>query len=200
MGVRAGRDVARPAASVLGLAVLVGVAWWWLAPTGPVVLAQGYLVPTGDGSGGPPSDVLGATQDAVFTVLAAGGGAVSGLGVAAWRGSPDRAFARWAAVLSTGMLAPVVAWGVAALLGPASIAAQQAAGADPLVSPLRLSSPAPLLVWTAATCAVAFVTTLVSALRHPAIPPARPLPPTPTPPPLPTTPPPTPPPAGMRAD
>jgi hypothetical protein len=164
--VRTRRDVVLPIGAVLALAVVVGVAWWWLAPTGPVQLAQGYLVPTGAGRAGPPSDVFAATQDAVFTVLTAVAGAVSGLGVGVWPASPQRTLVRWAAVVSTGLVAPVVSWGVGALLGPASVAAQQAADVDPLVSPLRLSSPAPLLVWAAATCAVAFATALVSALHR----------------------------------
>lgn len=156
-----------PAAAVLLLGPLVGLAWWLLAPTGAVVVAQGYLVPVGTATTESPSDVFAASQDAVFTALVGGAGALFGLAVGLRPGHGRSGLVRWVTVVVAGLGASVAAWGTGLLLGPASVAAQQAAGAQPLVSPLRLSSPAPLLVWSATTCAVAFAVTLVVMLLEP---------------------------------
>lgn len=161
------RDVLLPAAGVLLLGPLAGLAWWLLAPTGPVVVGPDYLLPVATGSTGPPSDVYPAAHDAAFAAVAIVAGAVCGA-VACVRPPPGRAvLVRWVSVLTAGFVAPVLGWSLGMLLGPASLAAQQATGVEPLVSPLRLSSPAPLLVWPAATCIVAFVVSLVSLLVRP---------------------------------
>ena len=161
------RDAVLPAAGVLALGPVVGLVWWLLAPTGAVVVGPDYVLPVGTGSAGPPGDVFAASQDAVFAAAALVAGAVCGVAAGVHPPPGRAALVRWGSVVLAGLVAPVLAWALGVLLGPESLAAQQAAGADPLVSPLRLSSPAPLLVWSAATCVVTFVVSLASLLVRP---------------------------------
>lgn len=161
------RDALMPVAWVIVLGPVAGVAWWLLAPTGAVAAGPGYVVPIGTPSAGPPSDVFAAAQDATFAVVALVAGAVCGVAACVRAPAGRAALVRWVGVAAGGLVAPVLAWALGMLLGPDSLAAQQAAGADPLVSPLQLSSPGPLLMWSAATCLVAFVVSLVSLLVEP---------------------------------
>jgi len=156
-----------PVVRVIALGPVAGVAWWLFAPSGAVALGPDFVVPIGTSSAGPPSDVFAAGQDAVFAVVALVSGALCGI-AACFRLPAERsALVHCTTVVLSGLVAAVLAWSLGMLLGPDSLAAQEAAGADPLVSPLRLSSPAPLLMWPMATCLVAFVVSLVSLLVDP---------------------------------
>lgn len=126
------------------LGVVVGVVWWLVAPTGPVVLLQGGSVL------GAADPELTASQDGWLVVLGAAAGLVCGV-VAVVR--PGPAPVRRSLLVVAGCLfGAVLAAQVGAWLGPPSVAAQVAAGADPargLVSPLRSHSAGVLLAWPA---------------------------------------------------
>lgn len=138
-----------PALGPVLLGALVGVVWWLVAPTGPVVLLQGGSVL------GAADPGLTASQDGWLVVLGAAAGLVCGL-VAVVR--PGEAPARRSlAVVAGCVFGAVLASAVGAWLGPPSVAAQVAAGTDPargLVSPLRSHSAGVLLVWPAVAALV----------------------------------------------
>ncbi|MGQ7295633.1 hypothetical protein [Quadrisphaera sp. KR29] len=148
---------ARALAPVLGpvlLGAVVGVVWWLVAPTGPVVLLQGGSVL------GAADPELTAAQDGWLVVL----GAVAGLlcGVAAVARPGEAPVRRSLLVVAGCLFGAVLASQVGAWLGPPSVAAQVAAGADPergLVSPLRAHSAGVLLAWPA-------VASLVMTMGH----------------------------------
>lgn len=131
------------------LGLVVGLIWWLLAPTGPVVLLQGGALLS------QTDPEQGATQDGVLVLLGAGAGLVCGVLAAMRPGeSPTR---RSLLVVAGCALGSVLAVGVGALLGPASVASQLAAGATPsqgLVSPLTAHSTGVLLVWPAVAALV----------------------------------------------
>jgi len=131
------------------LGLLVGAAWWLLAPTGPVVLLQGGAVLS------QVDPEQSAAQDGVLVVLGAGAGLLCGLVAAARPGaSPTR---RSLLVVSGCLLGSALAAAVGSLLGPPSVASQLAAGATPaegLVSPLVAHSTGVLLVWPAVSALV----------------------------------------------
>lgn len=156
-----------PAVRVIALGPVAGVVWWLLAPSGAVALGPDFVVPIGTSSAGPPSDVFAAGQDAVFAVVVLVSGALCGIATCIRMPAGRATLVRWVTAVLSGLVAAVLAWSLGMVLGPDSLAAQEAAGADPLVSPLRLSSPAPLLMWPMATCLVAFVVSLVSLLVDP---------------------------------
>lgn len=134
---------------------VAGVVWQLVAPTGRVVVSRGLVVATGDTE-------LAAAQDATFVVVTALVGLLAGACLTA---APGRLpLVRASGVVVGGLLGSVVAWAVGALLGPPSIASQQARGVEPLQSPLDLSSYGALGVWPAVAAAVAFVGLLVTGL------------------------------------
>ncbi len=140
------------------LAIAVGVGWWFWSPRDVVTVVGG--VPEGRGM-----DDVSAVGDAVFAVLAAGAGLVTGLAVAV---RPGRSPVARAAVVAFGGIAAVLsAWRLGVWLGPPPLAEQQAAGLDPLTSPVALSSPAPLLMWPASCTAAIFAGLVVSLLVRP---------------------------------
>ncbi|TNM63277.1 hypothetical protein FHN55_15730 [Streptomyces sp. NP160] len=138
---------ARALVPVLGpvlLGAVVGVVWWLVAPTGPVVLLQGGSVL------GAADPELTASQDGWLVVLGAAAGLVCGVAAAARPG--DAPVRRSLLVVAGCLFGAVVASQVGAWLGPASVADQVAGGADPargLVSPLRAHSAGVLLAWPA---------------------------------------------------
>lgn len=139
-------------APVLGPALLglvVGVVWWLVAPTGPVVLLQGGSVL------GAADPELTASQDGWLVGLGAAAGLLCGVVAAVRPGdAPSR---RSLAVVAGCLFGAVFAAQLGAWLGPPSVAAQLAAGADPargLVSPLRSHSAGVLLVWPAVAALV----------------------------------------------
>ncbi|MBC3763306.1 hypothetical protein ACUN7V_12020 [Quadrisphaera oryzae] len=142
----------RPLVPVVGpvlLGAVVGVVWWLVAPTGPVVLLQGGSVL------GAADPGLTASQDGWLVVLGAAAGLLCGVVAAVRPGdAPSR---RSLAVIAGCLFGAVLASQVGAWLGPPSVAAQVAAGADPargLVSPLRSHSTGVLLVWPAVAALV----------------------------------------------
>lgn len=142
----------RPLVPVVGpvlLGAVVGVVWWLVAPTGPVVLLQGGSVL------GAADPGLTASQDGWLVGLSAVAGLVCGVAAAVRPGdAPSR---RSLAVIAGCLFGAVLAAQVGAWLGPPSVAAQVAAGADPargLVSPLRSHSTGVLLVWPAVAALV----------------------------------------------
>lgn len=143
---------------LLLLAAAVGVGWWWWSPREPVRLVDG--VPTAAGL-----DDYAAVGDALFSGLAVAAGLLSGLAVVLRPGRS--AVSRAAVVVGGGLVAALTAWQVGVLLGPPSLAAQEAAGIDPLTSPVALSSPAPMLLWPATCTATLFVGLLVSLMVRP---------------------------------
>lgn len=143
---------------LVALATAVGAAWWFWSPRAAMAVVDG--VPTSAGM-----DDVTAVGDALFAALAAGGGLVSGVAVAV---RPGRApVSRAAVVVVGGAVAAVGAWRLGVWLGPPPLDAQQAAGLDPLVSPVALSSPAPLVMWPATCTAAIFVGLIVSLLVRP---------------------------------
>ena len=139
----------------LVLGVVAGIVWQVAAPTGDVVVGGGLVVAIG-------IPELEAAQDATFVVVTAAAGLVSGAWLTAVPGTVP--LMRAAGVVVGGLLGSLVAWGVGAQLGPPSIAAQEAAGVEPLQSPLALSSYGALGVWSAVAAAVAFAGLLVTGL------------------------------------
>lgn len=145
------RPLARalPAAGPALLGLLIGLAWWLLAPTGPVVLLQGGSVLS------QVDPEQSAAQDGVLVLLGAVAGLLCGLGGAARPGeSPTR---RSLLVVAGCLLGSALAAAVGGLLGPPSVASQLAAGATPaegLVSPLMAHSTGVLLVWPAVAALV----------------------------------------------
>ena len=112
------------------LGLLVGLAWWLLAPTGPVVLLQGGTVLS------QVDPEQSAAQDGVLVLLGAAAGLLCGVLATARPGqSPTR---RSLLVVAGCLLGSALAAGTGGLLGPPSVASQLAAGATPaegLVSP-----------------------------------------------------------------
>lgn len=132
------------------LSVVVAVAWRALVPSTPVEAGDDGLV----ASPGPSDDVL-ACADGAFAALALVAGALVAL-VLLWRGG-ERLLTWSAAALVGGALAGALAWRLGRLLGPPSVDAQQAAGAQVLYAPLDLSTPLVVLLWPGATACVLFV-------------------------------------------
>ncbi len=149
MPLRRGLPVAAPVLGpVLGpvlLGAVVGVLWWVLAPTAGVVQLQGgTLLATAEPE-------LAAAQDGWLVLLGAAAGLVCGAVAAVRPGAVP--WRRSLLVVAGCALGAVVAGAVGGWLGPASVAAQLAAGATPaagLVSPLRAHSAGVALVWPAA--------------------------------------------------
>lgn len=143
------------------LGVVVGAAWWLLAPTAPVSrLPGGSLVGTRPGNA-----ELGAAQDGVLLLLGAGAGLLCGLAVVVRSGAaPVR---RSLAVLLGCVLGSALAWGLGVVLGPASVHDQLAAGPQAsLVSPLRVHSRGVLLVWPVVAALVAAAGHLAAAWQQ----------------------------------
>lgn len=129
----------------LALGLVAGLVWWWLAPTGDVVLQDGSLFSVED------PEVL-AGQDVVFALLTA----VAGIAVGLWVSirSDDRPVHRLATALPAGLLGALVAWQVGRVLGP-DVPADP--GLDPFPAPLDLHSLGLLVAWPALTATVVFV-------------------------------------------
>lgn len=149
------RALLAPVAGSLALGVVAGLAWWLLAPTGEVVLAGDLVV-------APDVPELRAAQDSWFVLVSVAAGLVTGVWLTI--GAGNRHVARLVALLGGSALGSAVAWMTGTALGPASVAAQQAAGDDPLVSPLRLSAYGALGIWPAVAAAVGFVGLLLTGL------------------------------------
>ncbi len=143
---------------------LVGLLWWFLAPTAPVQVAlsgKTLLVSA------PSMPELSAAQDSVMALLGLAAGAPTGVVVAVRARVRPLTLTLVAAVGSA--LGSAVALAIGVWLGPASLAAQGAlgvgapggsTGADgSLTSPLGVDAPAALLVWPLAAL-------LVAALGH----------------------------------
>jgi hypothetical protein len=146
------------AVGLLLLAVGVGVGWWWWSPREPAELVDGVATTSG------PDD-FAAVGDAVFSALAAAAGFVSGLAVVLRPG--QSAVTRASVVVVGGFVAALAGWQLGVLLGPPSLAAQQAAGLDPLTTPVALSSVVPLLMWPATCTATLFIGLLFSLMLRP---------------------------------
>lgn len=143
---------------------LVGLVWWFLAPTAPVQVAlsgETLLVSA------PSMPELSAAQDSVMALLGLAAGAATGVVVAARARARPLTLTLVAAVGSA--LGSAVALAIGVWLGPATLAAQGALSADApdgstgadgsLLSPLGVDAPAALLVWP-------LVALLVAALGH----------------------------------
>lgn len=141
------------ASAVLG--VVAGVVWWVVAPTAEVVVVRGLVV-------APDAPELEAAQDVTFVVIVMVAGLLGGGWLAAAPGALPSL--RALGVVAGGVVGSAVAWGTGALLGPSSVAAQQAAGADPLQSPVALSAYGVLGLWPAVAATVGFAGLLTTGL------------------------------------
>lgn len=134
----------------LALAVVVGTAWWALAPGGRSDSDQGYL---------PIAEAPGA-QDSWIAVLSAGAGAVVALWWVARRPAPpDRASV---AAITGALVGAALAGAAAAGLGlviDLAAAGQPAATGPAVVTRLRLRAPAVVLLWPLALVLVVLVDT-----------------------------------------
>lgn len=144
------------AAACLLLGLVVGVAWWWLAPTGEVIPQPEFLFSVDDPE-------LAAGQDAVFALLTGAAGVLVGLWVAAR--SASWPVQRAVGALVGGVAGAVAAWQLGGLLGPDGVATgPDVTGSAAVPSPLQLHALGLLGVWPAVTATVAFVALLVVAL------------------------------------
>jgi hypothetical protein len=132
-------------AACLALGLVAGVVWWWLAPTGDVVLQDGSLFAVED------PEVL-AGQDVIFALVTAVAGVAVGVWVSAR--SDDRPVQRLAAALPAGQLGALVAWQIGRLLGPD---VPTDPGVDAFPAPLDLHALGLLATWPALTATVVFV-------------------------------------------
>ncbi|MFP5345729.1 MAG: DUF2567 domain-containing protein [Actinomycetes bacterium] len=142
-------------ATCLVLAVLLGLAWWALAPRGDVVPQQGYLFAVDD-----PELLAG--QDSVFALLSALAGVLLG-GWVGLRPSAEPVARVCAAVLGSGVGA-FVAWQVGRFLGPPGVSARPRASPHAVPAPLDLHALGALVVWPAFTAGAAFVVLLGASL------------------------------------
>jgi hypothetical protein len=144
------------ALACLLLGLLIGLAWWWLAPTGDVIAQPGFLFAVDDPE-------LAAGQDGVFALLTGAAGAGVGLWVAVR--SASWPVHRAVGALVGGAAGAVAAWQLGGLLGPDPVATGPDVTAGTAVpSPLQLHALGLLGVWPAVTATVAFVALLVVAL------------------------------------
>lgn len=144
--------------AVCGLGVLAGVAWYAIAPrsTGPV--AGGVVA-------FPVPDYPPAVVAASFALVTGVAGLLVGVAIV---GLADAAaVTRSVLLISAGLVGSLLAYGVGALLGPGSAAAQVAAGAAQVQVPLTLPTPLLVFVWPAATAILATVGLLVSLVALP---------------------------------
>ena len=117
--------------------VVLGIAWWWLAPTAVAQVQGSQVVLRGH-------QELQIAQDGWFAVVVAAAGVLLAT-VLALRPS-RRPAAQALAAAAALAAASVVAWRVGIWLGPASFPDQVAAGTRAPVTPLVLRTPAPLLL------------------------------------------------------
>ncbi len=140
----------------LGCAVVVGVAWWALAPRLTYTVIDGQAFPL-DQTVLPR--VFGG--DAAFVLLAAAAGLVCA-GVLLLRGHRGAAVPVGLAV--GGMLGAAAAWGLAVLLGPGRLdtLATEVGDGDVQAGP-ELNAYAALLTWPIVAVALVLVVGLLSA-------------------------------------
>ena len=135
--------------------MVVGVVWWWVAPTGEVALVGDLVVAT-------DTPELEAAQDGTFALATALAGLLGGAWLTAAPGRVPEL--RATGIVAGALVGSAVAWAVGSALGPPSVTAQQAAGVETLQSPLALSAYGVLGVWPAVTAAVAFAGLLGTGL------------------------------------
>jgi ABC-2 type transport system permease protein len=129
--------------------VLLGLLWWWLAPSVPLVgniVDKSWVVYLKDSEG---EQAIGV--DGTFTLLALALGAVSALGVFLFRRRGGVPLV--VALTVGGLLGSVLAWRLGVWLGPAQdvIAAAKSAGKGVTFSaPLKLGAKGALLAWSVA--------------------------------------------------
>jgi hypothetical protein len=139
------------------VALVVGTAWWALAP------ALDYRVFDGRAFSLAETDYTRIfTGDAVFVLLAVAAGLVS-VGILLLRGHRGPWLPVGLAV--GGVLGSVAAWGLGVLLGPGRLDALVAAAEDGAVVTAgpEINAGAALLVWPIVAVAVEFVAAWVSA-------------------------------------
>lgn len=151
--------------------VLLGLLWWWLAPSVPLVgdiVENRWVVYVKDSEG---EQAIGV--DGTFTLLALALGAVSALGAFLVRRRGGAAGGR---ADGRGVLGSVLAWRLGVWLGPAQdvIAHAKDAGRGVTFSaPLKLGAKGALLVWSVAAMVVHLGLTGLFGPRDPeAVPPA----------------------------
>jgi hypothetical protein len=138
----AGRQPAWQLAAAGALAVvaggaLLGVAWWWLAPTAVARVEDGSVVLQGH-------QELQIAQDGWFAVVVSAAGVVLAT-VLALRHSRRPAVEALLAAVGLAVAA-FIAWRIGSWLGPAPLVEQVRAGSREPVTPLMLRTPVPLLL------------------------------------------------------
>ncbi|NYI07126.1 hypothetical protein [Allostreptomyces psammosilenae] len=144
------------AGAVALLGLLLGVAWWWLAPAVPL-----YSLGADGAVGADPESERAIAQDGWFVLLAAAAGLVSGC-AAHWYRRRGAAAVLGLAVGS--LLGSLLGWRLGVLLGPGTDVAARAAevGEGELFdAPLELHAPGALLIWPAIAVVAFLILTAV---------------------------------------
>ena len=142
--------------------VLLGVLWWWLAPSVPLI-ADDSAVYLKDSEG---EQAIGV--DGTFTLLALGFGAVSALAVFLWRRRGGVPLV--VALAVGGLLGSLLAWRVGIWLGPTQdvVAHAKEVGKGVTFSaPLKLGAHGALLAWSLAGLVVHLGLTALFGPRDP---------------------------------
>jgi hypothetical protein len=116
---------------------LLGVAWWWLAPTAVARVQDGSVVLQGH-------QELQIAQDGWFAVVVCAAGVLVAT-VLAMRHSRRPAVEALLAAVGLAVAA-FLAWRVGSWLGPAPLVDQVRAGSSSPVTPLVLRTPVPLIL------------------------------------------------------
>ncbi len=158
-------EVREAALITVGVALgglLLGVLWWWLAPSVPLV-SDGTAVYLQDSEG---EQAIGV--DGTFTLLALGLGALSGLVVFLLRRRGGVPLVL--ALTAGGLLGSVLAWRLGVWLGPTQNVvahAKQVGEGVTFPAPVELNAKGALLSWSVAALVVHLGLTSLFAPRDP---------------------------------
>ncbi|MCX5556952.1 AAA family ATPase [Streptomyces sp. NBC_00038] len=156
------REAAVIAVAVALGGVLLGVLWWWLAPSVPLI-ADDTAVYLKDTEG---EQAIGV--DGTFTLLALAFGAVSALAVFLWRRRGGVPLV--VALAVGGLLGSLLAWRIGIWLGPTQdvVAHAKEVGKDVTFSaPLKLGAKGAMLAWSLSALVVHLGLTALFGPRDP---------------------------------